>query len=105
MDRARAVVIGGGITGASLARGIGLDVDLISAEEAARLMPAITQRSLHGAIWIPGDGHLDPHTATHALAAAARKQGASVLTQHRVTGIELSETGSGQAGAHGPGRE
>jgi len=83
--------------GVSRARGIGLDVDLISAEEAARLMPAITQRSLHGAIWIPGDGHLDPHTATHALAAAARKQGASVLTQHRVTGIELSETGSVQA--------
>src|ERR1700681_3759220 len=80
--------------GVSRARGIGLDVDLISAEESARLMPAITQHSLHGAIWIPGDGHLDPHTATHALAAAARKQGASVLTQHRVTRIELTDKGA-----------
>jgi glycine cleavage system T protein len=80
--------------GVSRARGIGLDVELVSAEESARLMPAITKRSLHGAVWVPGDGHLDPHTATHALAAAARKLGASVLTQHRVTGIELTERGS-----------
>ena len=35
-------------------------------------MPAITTRSLYGAVWVPGDGHLDPHTATFALAAAAR---------------------------------
>jgi 4-methylaminobutanoate oxidase (formaldehyde-forming) len=83
--------------GVSRARGIGLDVELISAEESERLMPAITKRSLHGAIWIPADGHLDPHTATHALAAAARKLGASILTQHRVTGIELSERGSVKA--------
>jgi 4-methylaminobutanoate oxidase (formaldehyde-forming) len=75
--------------GASRARGIGLDVELVSPEESARLMPAITKHSLHGAIWIPGDGHLDPHTATHALAAAARRLGARVLTQHRVTGFEL----------------
>ncbi|HEV3102284.1 MAG TPA: FAD-dependent oxidoreductase, partial [Candidatus Dormibacteraeota bacterium] len=31
---------------ASRARGIGLDVELVSANEAARLMPAITTRSL-----------------------------------------------------------
>src|SRR5260221_1095469 len=79
--------------GVSRARGIGLDVELISAEESARLMPAITKRSLHGAIWIPGDGHLDPHTATHALATAARRLGARVLTQHRVTGFELLPSG------------
>jgi len=80
--------------GVSRARGIGLDVELISAEESARLMPAITTRSLHGAVWLPGDGHLDPHTATFALAAAARGLGAGVLTQHRVTGIELADSGS-----------
>jgi len=80
--------------GVSRARGIGLDVELISAEESARLMPAITTKSLHGAVWIPGDGHLDPHTATHALADAARRLGATVLTQRRVTGIELTGKGA-----------
>jgi glycine cleavage system aminomethyltransferase T/glycine/D-amino acid oxidase-like deaminating enzyme len=79
---------------ASRARGIGLDVELVSADEAARLMPAITTRSLFGAVWVPGDGSLDPHTATHALARAARGLGAQVTTGVRVTGIELSDRGS-----------
>lgn len=83
--------------GISRARGIGLDVELVSADESLRLMPAITKRSLHGAVWVPSDGHLDPHTATHALAAAARRLGATVLTQHRVTGIELGSRGEVKA--------
>src|SRR5438445_4347158 len=76
--------------GVSRASGIGLDAELISATEAARLMPAITTESLYGAVWMPGDGHLDPHTATHALAGAARELGASVNTNRRVTGISTS---------------
>jgi glycine cleavage system aminomethyltransferase T/glycine/D-amino acid oxidase-like deaminating enzyme len=79
--------------GVSRARGIGLDVELVSADESARLMPAITTRSMFGAVWVPSDGHLDPHTATHALASAARRLGATVLTQHRVTGIQLGASG------------
>ena len=79
--------------GVSRARGIGLDVDLVSADEAVRLMPVISGDSLYGAVWVPGDGHLDPHTATYALASAARKLGARVLTHRRVTDIVLSERG------------
>src|SRR5690242_4767485 len=75
--------------GVSRARGIGLDVELVSAGEAASKMPVITRDSLYGAVWVPDDGHLDPHTATHALAAAARKLGAGVITHRRVTGIVL----------------
>src|SRR5438132_6625675 len=51
--------------GVSRARGIGSDAELISADESTQLMPAITIDSLYGAVWMPGDGHLDPHTATH----------------------------------------
>jgi len=83
--------------GVSRARGIGLDVELISADEAARLMPAITLDSLYGAVWMPGDGHLDPHTATHSLAAAARSLGGQIFTHRRVTGIALSDKGAVQA--------
>jgi 4-methylaminobutanoate oxidase (formaldehyde-forming) len=79
--------------GVSRARAIGLDVELVSADEAARLMPVISRDSLYGAVWVPGDGHLDPHTATHALAAAARGFGGQVLTHRRVTGIALSAEG------------
>jgi glycine cleavage system aminomethyltransferase T/glycine/D-amino acid oxidase-like deaminating enzyme len=79
---------------ASRARGIGLDVELVSPDEAQRLMPAITTRSLHGAVWVPGDGDLDPHTATYALARAAQALGARIQTDTRVTGIERSERGA-----------
>ena len=80
--------------GVSRARGIGLDPELVSASEAARRMPVISLDALYGAVWMPGDGHLDPHTATHALAAAARKLGARVVTHRRVTSLEVSDKGA-----------
>src|SRR5881398_18508 len=83
--------------GVSRARGIGLDVELVSADEAARLMPVISRDSLYGAVWVPGDGHLDPHTATHALAAAARGLGARALTFRRATGITVTANGGVKA--------
>ncbi len=75
--------------GASRARAIGLDVELLSPDEALALLPAMSGESLYGAVWVPGDGHLDPHTATYALAKAATELGARIRTGVRVTGIEL----------------
>ena len=75
---------------ASRARGIGLDADVISADAARALMPAISPDSLFGGVHIPGDGHLDPHTATHAVADAARALGVRFQLNTRVTGFELS---------------
>src|SRR5690349_10704655 len=76
--------------GVSRARGIGLDADLLGPEAALELMPAASPRDLYGAVWMPGDGYLDPHSATYALAAAARDLGVEIRTQTRVTGIELA---------------
>jgi 4-methylaminobutanoate oxidase (formaldehyde-forming) len=75
--------------GASRARAIGLDVEILGPEEAVALMPAATADSLYGAVWIPDDGAVDPHTATYALANAARELGVTFFTGRRVTGIEL----------------
>jgi glycine cleavage system aminomethyltransferase T/glycine/D-amino acid oxidase-like deaminating enzyme len=83
--------------GASRARAIGLEVELVSAEQAAQLMPAISTESLFGAVWVPGDGALDPHTATFRLARAAQELGVRVMTSTRVTGIELSNQGAVEA--------
>ncbi|HET9852690.1 MAG TPA: FAD-dependent oxidoreductase, partial [Candidatus Limnocylindrales bacterium] len=79
---------------ASRARGVGLDVGVISASEARRLLPAISADSLFGAVHLPGDGFLDPHTATFALAAAARELGVRIRQNTRVTGFELTSGGS-----------
>jgi 4-methylaminobutanoate oxidase (formaldehyde-forming) len=75
--------------GVSRAKGIGLDVELLSGAEARALMPAASAEGLEGAVWVPGDGYLDPHTATFALADAARSTGVRIRTGVRVTGIEL----------------
>lgn len=75
--------------GVPRAKAIGLDVELLSPTEALGLMPAASPESLHGAVYVPGDGFLDPHTATHAVAKAARELGVTVRTGVRVTGIEL----------------
>jgi 4-methylaminobutanoate oxidase (formaldehyde-forming) len=83
--------------GASRARAIGLDVEVIGPEDAVELMPAATAESLYGAVWIPDDGAVDPHTATHALASAARDLGVRFLTGMRVTGIELGLGGEVRA--------
>jgi 4-methylaminobutanoate oxidase (formaldehyde-forming) len=75
---------------ASRARGIGLDAGVIGPNEARRLMPAMASDSLFGAVHLVGDGHLDPHAATHALADAARALGVRIRTGVLVTGFVLS---------------
>ncbi len=81
----------------SRANGIGLDAELVGPEEARRLMPAASPDSLYGAVWMPGDGYVDPHIATHAVAAAARDLGVEIRTQTRVTAIERGPRGEVQA--------
>ena len=75
--------------GVSRARAIGLDVELASPAETLRLLPQASPESLYGSVYLPGDGNLDPHSATYALAGAARDLGAEIRTGERVTGIEL----------------
>ncbi len=74
--------------GASRARGIGMEVDLLSPEQSLERMPAISEQSLYGGLWVPQDGWLDPHRATYALANAARELGVEIIQQCRVTAIE-----------------
>lgn len=74
----------------SRAHGIGLEAEILSPQEALRRMPAMSPENLYGAVYLPRDGHLDPHTATHAVAKAARQLGATIYTDTLVTGIELT---------------
>ena len=80
--------------GASRARGIGLDVEVLGPEQALEVLPAASAESLYGGVWIAEDGCVDPHTATHTLADAARGLGATIATSTLVTGIELDDRGA-----------
>ncbi|HTS15278.1 MAG TPA: FAD-dependent oxidoreductase, partial [Candidatus Sulfotelmatobacter sp.] len=74
---------------ASRARALGLDAEVISPADVRRLAPALGAEDLFGAIHLSQDGHLDPHTTTHAVAAAGRALGVRIRTGVRVTGVEL----------------
>jgi 4-methylaminobutanoate oxidase (formaldehyde-forming) len=77
--------------GVSRARAIGLDAELVGAEEARRHFPQISPDSLFGAVWMPGDGSVDPHIASYAVAAAARELGVDIRTRTLVTGIDVRD--------------
>jgi 4-methylaminobutanoate oxidase (formaldehyde-forming) len=77
----------------SKAKGVGLDVGMITPDEALQIMPWMSEKDIYSAVHIPIDGHLDPHGATHAVAAAAKKLGATIITKTLVTGIILSPKG------------
>ncbi|TGQ55671.1 FAD-dependent oxidoreductase [Mesorhizobium sp. M1C.F.Ca.ET.193.01.1.1] len=69
----------------SKGRYLGIDLEVISAKEAAELMPLIDPKQFVGAVRNKEDGHLDPSGVTHAYAKAARKLGAEV---ERFTKVE-----------------
>ncbi|TIR21105.1 MAG: FAD-dependent oxidoreductase [Mesorhizobium sp.] len=69
----------------SKGRYLGIDLEVISAREAAELMPLIDPKQFVGAVRNKEDGHLDPSGVTHAYAKAARKLGAEV---ERFTKVE-----------------
>ena len=72
-----------------LARGYQLDSRLLGRQEIKALVPDL-QGDYPGALWTPSDGRAEPSEAAPAIAAAARQQGASVLTGCAVRGLETS---------------
>jgi dimethylglycine dehydrogenase len=85
MDWLRGVVAKG--------RYLGLDLEEISAAEAARLMPLLDPKQFVGAVRNSEDGHLDPSGVTHAYAKAARKLGAEVYRHTKVEDLVQREDG------------
>ncbi len=77
----------------SRAKAIGLEVEIISPEEAVTIMPQLSREHLYGAIYLPRDGQLDPYTTTTTMARLAKEMGVEVKTYVRVTGFELSTKG------------
>src|SRR5438093_992958 len=72
---------------AGWAKTFGLPLDLISAEEAQGLFPPMSIDGVLGAAYLPTDGYIDPSQLTMALAEGARRRGAEIATQTRVTGL------------------
>ncbi|MEX3016110.1 FAD-dependent oxidoreductase [Gymnodinialimonas hymeniacidonis] len=72
---------------ASMARGMGVEFEVIDAEECARRHPLISTDNLLGGLWDGEDGDIDPAQLCQALAFHARKAGAEVYRSTDVTGL------------------
>ena len=72
---------------AAMARCFGIDVELITPEEAGKRWPLMRTDDLAGVVWIPGDGRTNPIDTTRALAIGARNGGALVRENVKATGI------------------
>ena len=71
----------------SLAKGMGVDFELLDAAEAGRRHPLLNTDGVLGALWDPLDGDIDPAQLCQALARRARKAGAEVYRHNPVTGL------------------
>src|SRR4029078_8314597 len=68
-------------------------LELISPAEAQALFPPMTTDGVLGAAFLPTDGTIAPSQLTFALAEGARRRGAEVSTNTRVTAVR-TERGS-----------
>ena len=86
---------------ATMARSFGLEMQVISPADAFDLFPLIDTNGLHGAAFIPTDGHVDPASLCQAIAKGARMGGANIrlgvkvldfqTDGRRITGVITSD--------------
>lgn len=66
----------------------GVDIRMISPQEARQLEPQLTQ-DIYGALYSPTGGKVNPLKLTMAYARAAKRLGAVILTQTEVIGLQI----------------
>src|SRR4029453_7871556 len=74
---------------AGWAKTFGLPLELVSAEEAQELFPPMSIEGVLGAPPLPTDGYIAPSQLSFAPAEGARRGGAELYTNTRVTGIRV----------------
>ncbi|MEO0618559.1 MAG: FAD-dependent oxidoreductase [Pseudomonadota bacterium] len=77
----------------SMAKGMGVDFELLDPEESQRRHPLITTDGLKGALWDPTDGDIDPAQLCQALAFRSRRNGAEIHRNCPVTAITQTADG------------
>jgi dimethylglycine dehydrogenase len=75
-------------------RYLGMELEIISVDEAARIFPLMNKEHFVGALYDPIEGHVDPYGVTHAYAKAAQLAGAQVVRHTRVTDLKPRADGT-----------
>jgi glycine/D-amino acid oxidase-like deaminating enzyme len=74
-----------------LQRSMGVEVEVLTPQEARGLVPGISMDGMLGATFGPRDGIADPSGMTQGYATSARRAGASIQTGVEVKKVEASE--------------
>ncbi len=74
---------------ATSARSFGLEVHLLTPQEAQDLWPLMEIGDVLGAAFLPTDGQVNPSDITQSLAKGARLHGAQIVEETAVLGIEV----------------
>ena len=69
-------------------RYLGMELEMLSVDEAARLFPLMNKKHFVGALFDPIEGHVDPYGVTQAYAKAAQIGGAEVVRHNRVVDLK-----------------
>jgi len=76
---------------ATTAQSFGMDMELLSPQEAKAKFPLMQVNDLVGASWLPTDGQASPSDITQSLAKGARMHGAKIFENVRVTGFDMTD--------------
>jgi 4-methylaminobutanoate oxidase (formaldehyde-forming) len=75
--------------GASMASNCGLEVQVLTPDQAKEKYPLLRTDDMVGAVFLPRDGALNPIDVTRALAIGARQNGVRIVEHTKVTGIRV----------------
>ncbi|MBY5456491.1 FAD-dependent oxidoreductase [Rhizobium leguminosarum] len=76
---------------ATTAQSFGLEMQLLTPQEAFDLWPLMTVNDLVGAAFLPTDGQANPSDITQALAKGARMSGVSIFEDTEVLDLEIDK--------------
>lgn len=76
---------------ATTAKSFGMDMHLLSPQQARAMWPLMEVDDLVGASFLPTDGQASPSDITQSLARGARMHGARIVENVRVTGFDIQD--------------
>ena len=74
-------------------RVLGIDSELIDADEVRRRCPIVETDDIKGGLFDPKEGYLDPSGTTHAYAKSAQKLGGQIFFAHEGRGVGAARRG------------
>jgi len=71
----------------ALQHSLGVEVNLLSPQEAREIVPKLNVEDVLGATYCPADGYADPYSVVQGFASAAKRLGVKIYQEAEVTNI------------------